>query len=63
MKAGEKQRAPRKQPAPRFVSVPVLMTAVACPDCGANVELWTNEEETCCFACGHAIFEAQRLNH
>jgi len=63
MKAGEKQRTQRKQPAARLVSVPVLMTIVTCPACGNGVDLWTGEEETRCFACDHRIFKQQRFNH
>jgi hypothetical protein len=27
------------------------------------VDLWTGEEETRCFACDHAIFKKQQVNH
>ena len=63
MKAGEKHRAPHKQTVAGLASVPVLMTVVSCPACGAGVDLWTGEEETRCFACNHAIFRKQRFNH
>lgn len=63
MKAGEKHRTRRREPVGCFVYVPVLMTVVACPACGAGVDIWTGEEETRCFACDHAIFRKQRINH
>jgi DNA-directed RNA polymerase subunit RPC12/RpoP len=64
MKAGEKHRTPRKATlAGRFVSVPVLMTVVTCPSCGSEVDLWTGEEETRCFACEYIIHKKQRSAH
>jgi len=63
MKAGEKHRVLLRQTTAGFVSVPVLMTVVSCPSCGEGVDIWTGEEETRCFACGHAIFRKQRFNH
>jgi DNA-directed RNA polymerase subunit RPC12/RpoP len=63
MKAGEKHRTPPKQQVAGCVQVPVLMTVVSCPACGAGVDLWTGEEETRCFACDHAIFRIPRFNH
>ena len=63
MKAGEKHKTRPKRQDGCFVSVPVLMTVIACPSCGTGVDIWTGEEETRCFACDHRIFNKQRLNH
>jgi DNA-directed RNA polymerase subunit RPC12/RpoP len=63
MKAGEKHKIRYKIPENSFVSVPVLMTVITCPSCGSGVDIWTGEEETRCFACGHRIFTQQRVNH
>jgi len=63
MKAGEKRKMQHKTPVGRFVTVPVLMTVVPCPSCGTDMDIWTGEEETRCFACDHKIFNAQRISH
>ncbi len=63
MKAGEKRRTRPEAGRRRFVDVPVLMTVMTCPSCGAGVEVWTNREDTNCDACGHPLFRAQRRDH
>lgn len=63
MKAGEKHRIRRKQSVERFVSVPVLMTEITCPACGAGVELWTGDDETRCPSCELEIYRKQRADH
>ena len=41
-------------PAPEFVS---------CTQCGADVELWTDEEESVCSSCGRKVFRKASTVH
>ena len=61
MKGGEKQRTRHRPQAAPVVSVPAALTTVSCPACGFAVELWSGEEETCCFACDHKLSRKQRV--
>lgn len=63
MKAGEKQRTPRKASAVRVLTIPVLLRVVTCPSCGAEVDLWTRDEETRCTVCKQVIHKRQRTVH
>jgi len=63
MKAGEKHKILRKKQEGSFVTVPVLMTVIPCPSCGASVDIWTGDEEARCFGCDHRIFTKQRIDH
>ncbi len=63
MKAGEKQRTPRKESVLRVLTIPALLRVVTCPSCGAEVDLWTKNEETRCSACDQVIHKRQWTNH
>lgn len=44
----------------RLVAVPEFIT---CPKCGGEVELWTDEDDTSCYFCGHRVFRKERILH
>ena len=62
MRAGEKHRTLPKA-AGQEVPAPLLLTLVTCPICGAEVDIWSGDEETRCLACEHQIFKKQRAAH
>lgn len=43
-----------------YSSFPVELT---CPICGHEVDLWTYEDETRCFACGYKLFKNEGIIH
>jgi predicted RNA-binding Zn-ribbon protein involved in translation (DUF1610 family) len=54
---GQKQKSPcstKTVPVPEFI---------ACTRCGAEVELWTDEEETACPSCRQKIFKKESIIH
>ena len=54
---GQKKKSPcsiKNVPVPEFV---------ACTRCGAEVELWTDEEETACPFCRQKVFKKQSIIH
>lgn len=36
----------------KYAPVPEL---IACPECGDEIELWTDEDEAACRSCGHVV--------
>lgn len=44
----------------KYSPVPEFVT---CLRCGEEVELWTDEEETTCFFCGHRVFRKEMTVH
>jgi len=53
----QKQKSPcstKSAPVPEFI---------ACAQCGAEVELWTDEEETVCPSCKHRVFKRGSTIH
>lgn len=62
MKAGERLKK-RRDGTSCFVPVPVLLSLVTCPSCGAEVELWTGEDSVACLACDFMIIRKQRIDH
>ncbi len=34
---------------------------VTCPRCGADIEIWSDEEVTSCSACGYRVFNHERI--
>jgi DNA-directed RNA polymerase subunit RPC12/RpoP len=63
MRVGEKHRTPGKSAARRSVTVPIMMTEITCPACGAEVDLWADHDATRCQACGLEIYKKQRADH
>lgn len=41
--------------------LPDLITA--CPRCGGEIELWSEDDETRCVFCGHKLFERETTTH
>ena len=35
----------------------------ACPKCGGEIELWSEEQETVCIFCEHKIFDREKTTH
>ena len=53
----QKQKSPcstKNVPVPEFIT---------CRKCGAEVELWTEEEETLCPDCNHKVFKRESTIH
>jgi rRNA maturation endonuclease Nob1 len=36
---------------------------ITCPKCGGEIELWSDEERTECFFCGHKVFKKENIVH
>jgi rRNA maturation endonuclease Nob1 len=54
---GQKQKSPcstKSDPSPEFI---------ACVKCGHEIEIWTDENETICHACGHKVFKKEAIVH
>jgi hypothetical protein len=43
------------------ILTPLLITA--CPKCGGEVDLWSEDRETVCIFCDHKIFEREGTEH
>ena len=53
----QKQKSPcskKDMPMPEFIT---------CTQCGAEIELWTDEEETLCPSCNHKVFKRESTVH
>ena len=53
----EKQKSPcstKNVPVPEFIT---------CTQCGGEVELWTDEEETLCPSCNYKVFKKESTVH
>lgn len=46
--------------AEKYTPIPEFAT---CPQCGDEIELWSDEEETSCFSCGYRVFKNERTVH
>ncbi len=44
----------------KYSPFPELIT---CPECGEDVELWSDEEETLCHFCGYRVFKNERVTN
>lgn len=44
----------RNMPVPDFLD---------CPNCGAEIEIWTDEEETLCLLCSYRLFKKESIIH
>ena len=53
----QKQKSPCST---KSVPVPECIT---CTQCGAGVELWTDEEETLCLSCNYKVFKRESTIH
>jgi DNA-directed RNA polymerase subunit RPC12/RpoP len=40
-----------------------VLTLVTCPACGAEVDIWSAEEEIRCDVCDQRIFKKQNASH
>ncbi|NOY64347.1 MAG: hypothetical protein GXO97_02955 [Nitrospirae bacterium] len=47
------------RPACSYKSMP-FPTEITCPQCGAEIEMWSDEEETRCRLCGYVVFNHER---
>jgi DNA-directed RNA polymerase subunit RPC12/RpoP len=63
MRAGEKHRTPPRAGRTQRVTVPLLVTEVTCPSCGAEVDLWNGDNETRCCFCEHRLFRRESTVH
>lgn len=36
---------------------------LTCPECGEDIEIWTDDEETRCLFCGFHLFRKEALIH
>ncbi len=43
-----------------YIPIPEYIT---CPKCGEDIELWSDEEETLCIACGYKVFKRENTVH
>ncbi len=53
----QKQKSPcstKNVPVPEFIT---------CTQCGSEVELWTDEEETLCPSCNYRVFKRTSTTH
>ncbi|GAB4484153.1 MAG: hypothetical protein OHK006_07640 [Thermodesulfovibrionales bacterium] len=48
---------------PCAVTARAVPEFVTCPECGGEVELWTDEDETACFFCGYKVFKKEKIVH
>jgi hypothetical protein len=44
----------------KYSPVPEFVT---CPNCGFEIELWSEDEETRCLFCGHKVFKREATVH
>lgn len=63
MKDGERQKEEIKNRSHCSVKNIPFPTEIICPICGYEVELWTDEDETRCYACGYKIFQKEKTIH
>jgi len=56
-----KDRRFNERPACSVLSAP-FPVAVTCPQCGHEIELWSDEEETLCRICRYTVFRHERIN-
>ncbi|NOX19944.1 MAG: hypothetical protein GXO99_01595 [Nitrospirae bacterium] len=48
-----------EKPACAYKSMP-FPTEVTCPQCGAEIEIWSDEDQTACRLCGYVVFNHER---
>jgi len=53
----------QKQKSPCSTRSVPLLEFIACIKCGNEIEIWTDEDETICQACGHKIFKKEAIIH
>ncbi len=49
----------KEKPACAYKSIP-FPTEVTCPQCGAEIEIWSDEEQTHCRLCGYVVYNHER---
>jgi hypothetical protein len=58
---GSDLRQQQKSPcSAKSIPVPEFIT---CIKCGNEIEIWTDEDETICQACGHKVFKKETIIH
>ena len=55
-----KEREFRDKPACSTQNAPFPLD-ITCPYCGADIEIWSDENETACRLCGYCVFNHERL--
>ena len=43
--------------------IPQLYLITACPKCGGEISLWSEDRETVCIFCNHKVFEKEGTEH
>jgi len=43
--------------------IPQLQLITACPKCGGEISLWSEDRETVCVFCDHKVFEKEGTEH
>ena len=51
-----------EKPACAMKNVP-FPTEVTCPQCGAEIEIWSDENETACKLCGFVVFNHEKFTN
>jgi DNA-directed RNA polymerase subunit RPC12/RpoP len=59
MKENSKKKAKKKY----SVRVMSLEELISCPQCGFDIELWSEELLTRCLSCGYYVFRKERIIH
>jgi len=52
-----------KEKSPCSIKNTPLPEFVTCPECGGEIELWSDEYETVCLFCGHKAFKKENIIH
>lgn len=53
----------QKQKSPCSAKSVSILEFIACIKCGNEIEIWTDEYETICQACGHKVFKKETIIH
>lgn len=57
-----KERESKDKPACSIKSVP-FPTEVTCPRCNAEIEIWSDEDETSCRLCGYVLYSHEKYTN
>ena len=60
MKENHSKQKGKSRCSVKYLPVPDFIT---CPKCGEEIELWSDEDETVCFFCGHKVFKKEMTIH
>lgn len=59
----KEKRPKHKDKGIRSVKYSPVPDFITCPGCGFEIELWSGEDETRCFFCGHRFFKKEATVH